>query len=280
MQTKSRLKTEIVAALFLAFAALAHAQTPAFDVASIKLNKTGSRVRPGFSNGRFTFSGPVQWLISLAYHLPTNPSPRLSGGPDWLLGRNDMYDIDAKGSFPDGLSTSAREQRESLMLQSLLAGRFRLVIRRETKEMPAYVLVVDSGGPKLEKSALTEKDCAQTVTDGQIPCHQFNGGQGRGLHARAVTMDDLVEFVENWTNRPLLNQTGITGLWKLDSQPWVPLDAAMNPPPPGAKADSGADLADLPTLFQVFEKLGLKMKAEKAPVEAYTIVSIQRPTEN
>ncbi|HVV44813.1 MAG TPA: hypothetical protein VHC72_06395, partial [Bryobacteraceae bacterium] len=108
--------------LFLPLAALvAHAQTiqpnhPAFDVTSVKIHKDGPLARPGFSNGRFRFSGPVQLLISMAYQLPFNRSPRLSGGPDWIRDRREMYDIDAKGSVPGGLATSAREERETLML--------------------------------------------------------------------------------------------------------------------------------------------------------------------
>lgn len=268
-----------IAALVLA-AGMIQAQTPSFEVASIKLHKDGPIRRSGFSGDRFTFTGPVIFLVAEAYQLPINRSPLLTGAPQWIGGRNDMYDIDAKGTFPGGLSTSARRERERLLLQSLLADRFKLVIRHETKEMPVYVLVVDTGGPKLEKSSLTEADCPKAEADGQVPCHQFNGGQGRGLNARAANMDDLASFVENWTNRPLLNRTGITGLWNITSQPWLPIDTIANPPSPGAKGEGGVDLADLPTLFQVFEKLGLKMKADRAPVGVYTIVSIERPTEN
>src|SRR3569833_1698583 len=280
MHTKTRLRTDILLALLLAFGATARAQAPAFDVASVKLHKDGPRVAPGFSNGRFTFSGPVQWLISLAYQLPINSSPRLSGGPDWNRGRGQIYDIDARGSFPQSLNASAREERERLMLQSLLADRFKLVIRRETRELPVYTLVVDAGGPKLEKSSLTEADCSMPVPDGQIPCHQFNGGQGRGLHARAANMDDLVSFVENWTDRPMQNKTALAGLRKIEPQPFLSTDVAANPPAPGAKGENGAALADLPTIFQVFEKLGLKMKADKASLDIYVIDDIQPPTEN
>lgn len=171
------------AGIFLLLAAsAANAQTdhPRFEVASVKQHKEGrANIRfPAFSNDRFAFSGPVLALISAAYQLPFNlGSQRLAGGPDWIR-QSEVYDIDAKGTFPSGLSDSARQERGRQMLQALLADRFKLVIRRETKEMPVYVLVVDKSGPKLETSPLTDKDCPQAETDGQIPCHQFNGGRG------------------------------------------------------------------------------------------------------
>ena len=266
------------------------AERPAFEVASIKPHRdSGNFQILTFSNGRLTFGGPVVMLIVTAYGLPFNPSRRLSGGPDWIRGREGFYDIDAKGSFPDGLTNSAREERERLMLQALLADRFKLRVRREMKEMPVYVLLVDKGGPKLEKAAMSEEDCAQAATvtraaagtrDGQIPCHRFFGGRGRGLHAQAVTMADLVSYVENWTDRPLLDKTGIRGLYKIETQPFLPMEVAAAPPAPGKKGEAGIDLADLPTLFQVFEKLGLKMKPGKDKVETYVIDDIQKPTEN
>jgi uncharacterized protein (TIGR03435 family) len=244
-------------------------ERPAFEVASIKRHTDSGNFRiASFSKGRFTFTGPVVMLIATAYGLPFNPSRRLSGGPDWIRGREGLYDIDAKGPFPDGLSYDAREERQRLMLQALLADRFKLRIRRETKEMPAYVLVVDKGGPKLEKADISEENCAQSATaagtrDGQIPCHHFNGGRGRGLHAQAVTMADLASYVENWTDRPLLDKTGIRGLYKIETQPFLPMEVAATPPAPGTKGEAGIDLADLPTVFQVFERLGLKMKPER-----------------
>ena len=256
--------------------------TATFEVASIKRHleeRSGYRL-PRFSNDRFTFSGPLLQLVAAAYGLPFNPSHRLSGGPEWLLGQESMYDVDAKGSFPKGLTSSAREERRKLMLQALLRDRFRLSIRRDTKEMPAYVLVVDKGGPKLEKAAVSEEACAEGNVDVQIPCHQFNGGRGRGLHASAVTVADLVGYVENWTDRPLLDKTGITGLYKIETQPFLPMDVAVSPPPAGTKGEAGIDLADLPTVFQVFERLGLKMKPQKEKVDTFVIQDIQKPTEN
>jgi uncharacterized protein (TIGR03435 family) len=255
---------------------------PAFEVASIKRhsdNRADIRF-PTFSNDRFTATVPLRMVIATAYHLPFNPGQRLSGGPNWIQGSEGIYEIDAKGSFPAGLSTGAREELERLMLQSLLADRFRLEIHRETKEMQAYVLVVDKGGPKLEKAGISEKDCSQSETSEQIPCHQINGGRGRGLHARAVTISDLTGYVENWTDRPLLNKTGLPGLYKIETQPFLPIEVSAAPIAPGTTGEAGIDLADLPTLFQVFERLGLKMKAQRDKVETFEIEDVQRPTDN
>ena len=82
-------------------------ERPVFEVASIKRHTDAGNFRmPTFSKDRFTFAGPVVMLIATAYGLPFNPSRRLSGGPDWIRGREGLYDIEAKGSIPDGLSTT------------------------------------------------------------------------------------------------------------------------------------------------------------------------------
>src|ERR1700760_2996829 len=103
----------VAASLFIGGVAppRAVAQTPAFDVASIKRHTEAGNFRtPTFLKDRFTFAGPVVMLIATAYGLPFNPSRRLSGGPDWIRGREGLYDIEAKGSVPDGLSYEAREE--------------------------------------------------------------------------------------------------------------------------------------------------------------------------
>lgn len=157
----------LFAAMLMAISARAQTpagERPAFEVASIKPHKNfpnGGRF-PAFSNGRFTATVPLLLLITTAYRLPFNPSPLLSGGPDWIRGPEGAYDVDAEGSLPAGLSSSAREERERLMLQSLLVDRFKLVMRRETKEMPVYVLVVDKGGPKLDRAGISESECSPT----------------------------------------------------------------------------------------------------------------------
>jgi bla regulator protein blaR1 len=253
---------------------------PAFEVASVKANKSGerrmgSRIEPG---GRYTAANvPLYWLIADAYRIPFQSS-RLSGGPEWI--RSERYDIEAKpekGSIPAGTTAEVREAKIMLMLQTLLADRFKLAVRRETRELPVYALVVSRNGPKLEKAAVEEKDCTDDPPDKSIPCHQFNGGQGRGLHGDAVNMSDLVLFVENWSDRPMIDNTGIKGLYNIQTDGWTPLLQRQGTPGPGDE-----DLADpiRPTLFMIMDRLGLKLEAQKAPVDRWIIDRVERPAGN
>jgi len=261
----------------------------AFEAASVKPHAPGDnrfRLPEFLPGGRFASSAPLRIVIATAYNLPFNFSVRLSGGPDWLTKPDSVFDIEATagtGAIPAGLSFRARTDRMRLMLQTLLADRFKLVIHRETKELPVYALVVGKGGPKLQKADIEEKDCpdaAPAPTPGTpTTCHIFFGGQGRGLHARAVDMSDLASFVENWAGRPLLDKTGIKGLFHIETSGWLPMQPGP-PPAPGTKSESGMDMADLPTLFGVFERLGLKMESQRDRVNVYVIDSVERPTEN
>lgn len=263
----------IVIGVFLVFL-VASAQTPvkpAFDVASVRpqLNFPGGYHHPGFVNGRFTATAPLIQLIAFAYHVPLNPSKRLSGGPDWIRGSEGFYDVKAKGSVPNDLSSSARDEWGRLMLQDLLAERFKLAIHRETREMQVYVLVADKSGLKLQNSTVDERDCPQLKADGQM-CHQVWGSRERGLHARAATISDLARYAENWTDRPLLDRTGVGGFFSIEVQPFLPMELSA----------IATDRPDLPSFFQAFQKLGLKVTAQKAMIEAYVIDRVEKPTDN
>jgi uncharacterized protein (TIGR03435 family) len=261
----------------------AQSQKLTFEVASVKphvgmdhMTLTAPTVLPG---GRFVFRLPLPFLIAYAYKLPVNPNARLTGMPDWAP--RAIYDVEATSAMPAGLSIQARDERVRLMVQALLKDRFRMAIRRESKEMPVFALVVAKGGPKLQRADIDEKDCPEAQLEpppplGSAPvpgvCHTFNGGQGRGLHARAVDMSDLAGWVENWTDRPLLDKTGIKGLYRIETKGWLPLDAAPS-------TVAGPD-TDRPTLYEVFEQLGLKMEPQKGVADVYVIDHIEKPSEN
>jgi uncharacterized protein (TIGR03435 family) len=161
---------------------------PTFDVGSVKpaQDNVGRGERLQFlPGGRFIAENiPVCMLITTAYNLPPQ-SPRMSGGPGWI--RSERFDVQAKAdpaAIPPGSSRKAREGQLRLMLQSLLEKRFKLILRRETREMPVYVLVVQQGGAKLQKSKIQhDEDCIEDSPVG-VACHSLSGGQGRGLSWR------------------------------------------------------------------------------------------------
>jgi uncharacterized protein (TIGR03435 family) len=253
-----------------------------FEVASVKPHKPGDR-HFGFPRflpgGRFSTAGvPLQITIAVAYNLPFQGT-QLSGGPDWIRTVEGAYDIEAKADAETlkGLPPKDRTDRMRRMLQALLAERFKLIIRRQTKEQPIYILTVAKNGPKLQKSKLDEKEC----DDPAVHCHEGGAGQGRGIHAKAFDMAELAVSVSNFTDRPLIDRTGLAGLYDIDTEGWVPMRQRPEPPAGEPTAESIA-LADptRPTLYMIFEKLGLKMEGSKAPVEMFAIEHVERPTEN
>jgi uncharacterized protein (TIGR03435 family) len=164
------------------------------------------------------------------------------------------------------------------MLRTLLAERFHLKIRREIKDQPVYAIVVAKGGPKLKAAEIEEKDCESDAGKG-IDCHNFHGGRGRGLHAKAANISDLALFVSNWTDRPLIDKTGLTGMYQFETRGWANITPGPAPAP-GALAEDGQDAASLPTVFTLFADMGLKLDAQHAPMEMFVIESVERPTEN
>jgi uncharacterized protein (TIGR03435 family) len=234
-----------------------------------------------FPGGRFTSTGvPLRFLIAVAYNVGFQ-SVRLSGGPQWITSMDSVYDIEATaapGAIPAGSPSNDRDEKLRLMLQTLLADRFKLRIQRETRELPVYAVTVGKNGPKLEKAKIEEKDCAEPGTAG-VPCHTLMGGRGRGLHGAAVSLSDVLAYVENWTDHPLVDKTGIHGLYKIETSGWLPMQPGP-PPPAGAKAEDGSDLADVPTLFTLFERLGLKLDSQRAPVEVFLIDHVEKPSTN
>ena len=251
-----------------------------FEVASVKLHVGGTdrntlappTVLPG---GRFVSRFPLAILISFAYK-----NVRMTGIPDWTKTPQAVYDVDATSAMPPGLSMEARNDRVRAMVQALLVDRFKLVIRRESKEMPVYALLVAKGGPKLQRADIDEKDCPEASLKALGPqspstpmpdvCHAFNGGMGRGLHARAANISDLASFVENWTDRPLLDKTGIQGLYRFETGPFLRMDAMA----------ARSDVPDAPTVLEVFGQLGLRLEPQKGVVEVYVVDHIEKPSEN
>lgn len=133
----------------------AAAEPFAFEVASVKPNTSGdNRVMVGIQpGGRFTATNmAARELIANAYDMQ---SFRIEGGPAWI--GSDRYDIQAQAAAGSDLD----QDRVSPMLRALLADRFKLAARVDTREMPVYALVLARGdrrlGPSVSPAAV---DCA------------------------------------------------------------------------------------------------------------------------
>ena len=132
------------AALLMLSAFGTQAQSPTFEVASIRPNNSGDNrsgvlIVPGGSVRAINAS--LELLITTAYQIPDF---ELKDGPGWM--RSERWDIDTKGSG------NTPPEQVLQKLQSLLAERFHLQLHKETRELPIYALVVAKNGPKLEPS--------------------------------------------------------------------------------------------------------------------------------
>lgn len=264
--------------LLVALPAVAHAQ--AFATITIKPARSAgphnARVQVLPAGDLIASAVPVITLLSYAYDVPVNPSPRLSSLPNWTL--TEKFDIEAKAppnSAAPGFQDGEVRSRTQQMIREVLADGFKLMMRVENTRMSVYALTVASGGPRLQEVALTEKECAFDAAREQ--CHDFAGGLGHPLIAKAIDMDDLVHYIGNWTDLPVVNRTALRGLFTVNTEGWSPM--RLPPPPPGATPASNA-FDGLPTIFTVLGKLGLELKRQEDILPVYTVERIERPAAN
>ncbi len=209
--------------------------TGKYDTVSIKPHPQGDRggTLPQFlPGGEFkSVNVPLLIVIAFAWNVPFQ-GEQITGGPPWLRSPDSLFDIDAKSDtdVTKGLSPRERDEKLRGMLQDLLANYFKLKARRETQEQPVYLLTIAKNGPKLQQSKLQPKDCDEDPSQ----CHTGGAGQGRGIHTKAATIQQIVVDVSNYTDHPLLDRTGLQGLYDIDTEGWVPM-RPRPPRPPGTE---------------------------------------------
>lgn len=257
------------------------ADAPRFAVASIKPGAKnplsmavpmGAGYRPG---GRLvTTNAPVTFLIQRAYGVV---GFQVIGGPSWI--NTDGYDIEAK---PE---SNTDEKRMWLMLQTLLADRFKLSMHRETRDLPVYDLLAMKGGPKLPPPERACSDAPPLPQRGQPrpqpPCGPgiVASGTGRALDGISVSMPALVRLLSMIVGREVIDKTGVTDRFALHVD-FAPDDALVGLPPAGPEASRPAEGAR-PSLFVALpEQLGLRLQKSTGPVEVLVIDRVERPSEN
>ena len=162
------------------------------------------------------------------------------------------FDIVAKADHPVGDSDL------SLMLQSLLADRFKLVVRRDTQTRSGYALTVMKGGVKAQPSD---------------PAAPASTNLSRGnLSAKGCDMARLVFKLSGILGVPVVDLTGEMRGFDLSLQ-WVPDELTK----PGAQSV----VPDGPSLFTALqEQLGLRLDSRKIPVEVLMVDQVEMPSEN
>jgi len=235
---------------------------PVFEVATIKPSNPGAQGKGYTVRGRqvLTLNTSLSDLMTFAYELHAR---QIAGGPPWL--ETDKYDVTGQ---PDivGLPNVAQMR---LMVQKLLADRFKLTFHREKKELSVYALVVGAKGPMLTKSAGDPNGLPGLIFRqlGVLPAQNATMGDFAGVMQSAVL------------DRPVVDQTGLTGRYDFTLR-WTPDEtqfAGMGirvPPPTG-------DASAAPGLFTAIqEQLGLKFEATKAPVDVLVVDHAERPSDN
>ncbi len=236
---------------------------PSFEVATIKPSepdKPGKFFRVEGSHFR-TLNTTVADLIKFAYGMQDK---QILGAPSWI--ESDKWDIEAQPDVPG----APNKDQLAAMVQKLLADRYQLKFHKETKELPAYVLTVAKTGQKMTKSE----------GQGTLPGLFFTNIAPATLTVRNATMDDVCNLFQSAVlDRPVVDQTGITGKWNFLLK-WTADDSQFSGM--GVKVPPPSDAADAPPpLFTAIqEQIGLKLDAGKAQVPVLVIDKVEKPSPN
>jgi uncharacterized protein (TIGR03435 family) len=229
-----------------------HAQTPgprpSFEVASIKQNvslsqNSGNTNLPG---GRIRFNNQrMRQIIRSAYG---SIDIEVIGGPDWLDG--DRWDIVAVAPAGSPVDAPWRE-----MLKTLLEERCRLRAHIEQRERPIYGLVFARGdkqlGPGIHPTACSGDVCGNTSAN-------TNGVASGTMIGTARTMAEIARSLSNYAGRRVFDRTGLDGKYDFELK-WS---------------------EDVSLFTALPDQLGLKLDAQRAPVDVIVIDSVGRPAED
>jgi len=275
----------------------------AFEVASVKQNTSGSEsstmnvpVGPGdiYPPNSGVLSATNVSLISFIYF-----AYNLSGAqfqlllphlPDWVI--KDRFDIQAKARG----NPSKSQMR--LMMQTLLADRFKLSAHYETQQVPVLALVLATPGktgPQLQPHR-DDPPCSTTgpqfASKSQSPailpdglpadCSDIVGlPSSSGRHrvgARNVSMALLANWLPQMGNldRAVVDKTGLSGSFdlKFDWQPQLP----STPAPSLQQSRLPEPRTDF--LEDLKEQLGLKLESQTGPVVLLVIDHVEKPPDN
>jgi bla regulator protein BlaR1 len=298
------------ATALLAAGTLVHAQSqsqprPAFEVASVKptMQRHGG---PRLDGARYSDAASLRSFVVMAYGLNSCAMraasgidcPLISGLPAWAKtppnATTDLFEIQA--TLPDNPRVSSgytapqvrmgEVVQLDLMLQVLLEDRFHLKFHRETKELPVYTLTVGKNGAKLKQTAaphmVTGADGASVEQHGFAAFEPVLSPDGSSTGRRRITfrggsMQQVADSLTTYSDRPVLDRTGLKGEYDLT------IDYEVDQ---GARNSGGGVLANLFSgltcsgMSSALQDVGLKCESTKGAVEVLVIDHVEKPSEN
>lgn len=229
--------------------------TLAFEVAAIKLHKDSGPRQVGVQiqgTSVIVHAMTLRHLVTYAYDVRDFQA---EGGEKWTYGDGDRYDITARAPG----ETAPIDKEVRAMILTLLKERFKLQEHRSLKEMPVYALTVSPKGHRLK---FPEKP-----DDPPMMMGRSAGREATSMFRNAPTAMIARSFGFQM-DRPIIDQTGLTGKYDLDLKLTFAPDGTITGP-------SGESL-----FTAIEEQLGLKLEPKKAQVEVIVIDQAERPTEN
>jgi len=236
--------------------------TAKFDVADVHVsakspnaNQSGGFLRGGRYEIR---KGTMVDLVRLAYGVDAD---KVLGGPAWL--ETDRFDIIAKAP------QSTSPDTVKLMLQNLLADRFKLVVHKDTKPLAGYALTVGKGKPKMKEAEGPGNPNCQGQQQPAPPAQALYVV----VTCRNMTMETFAQNLRGiggqYFNNPVVDQTGLKGSWDIDFK-YTPRQLLARI---GSDAISIFDAVD--------SQLGLKLDLQKIPTPVIVVDSVnQKPSDN
>ena len=238
----------------------AAAQSPAFDVASLKPSPppkgdTYNANLGTIRHGELTMTNcTLADILRFAFRI-TNAEQIV--GPDWVANKSYRFDVLAKA--PPG----APDDQVRLMLRKLAEDRFKMVYHTEPRELPVLVLSIGKKGVKMPE--------AQPGADA--------GGNGKwwmgDIESRHASMQMLATILSRYLRETVVDETGLKGYYEVTLK-W----AREAPAGLATAADSRAPLAasedSLPSIFEAVKTLGLQMAPHKRMMDVLVIDSAQR----
>ena len=226
----------------------------AWDVVSVKPHKAADGVSSWMRTGPAGFSADVtvRSLVMTAYNLIM--LDQISGLPGWA--ENENYEVQGK---LDSESTEAfkklapadQASQRCLLMQALLADRFKLRVHHDRRELPVYNLVIARSGLKMKEASSSK-------------AQSWSMGLGT-LTGKGMPIASLIASLSNHVGRMIIDKTGLTGNYEVN------LTFSWNDEPGDAS----------PSIFTALQdELGLKLEPAKAPVDVVVIDHLERPSEN